>query len=103
MPFASEKIRLPETLDRRRALTTAQIAEIRALYKTGTWSWKQLAEEFGCSKSRIGQLVNSEMAERAKQRFKEHWRDYADKSKHTIAVREHRRYKQSLKVSGVLN
>ncbi len=103
MPFTSEKIRLPEALDRRRALTTAQIAKIRNLYKTGSWSWKQLAEEFGCSKSRIGQLVNSEMAERSRQRFKEHWRDYADRRKHTIAVREHRRYKQSLKVSGVLN
>ena len=102
MPFSSEKIRLPETLDRRRTLTTVQIAEIRALYKTGTWSWKQLAEEFGCSKSRIGQLVNFEMAERARQRFKDHWRDYADKNKHTIAVREHRRYKQFLKTSGVL-
>ena len=102
MPFTSEKIRLPEILDRRRTLTTEQISEIRALYKTGTWSWKQLAEEFGCSKSRIGQLVNKDMAERARQRVKEHWRDYADKRKHTKAVREHRRYKQSLKLSGLL-
>ena len=102
MPFLSSKIKLPETLDRRRVLMQSDINKIREFYKTGTWSWKQLAEEFGCSKSRIGQIVNAEMGERARRRIKEHWRDYADKKKHTLAIREHRRYKQKLKLSGIL-
>ena len=60
MPYKSEKIKLSETQDRRRRLTSEQQEEIRNLYATGLYSWKQLAGMYGCSKSRVGQIVNSE-------------------------------------------
>jgi len=103
MPYVSEKIKLSETQDRRRKLTTEQQEEIRSLYKTGLYSWNQLGEMFGCSKSRIGQIVNPERAEKVKARCKEHWRDYRpDKEEWSSIVKEHRRYKQKLYLKGEL-
>lgn len=81
MPYKSEKLRLSETQDRRRKLTTEQQRQIKELYETGLYSWNQLANMFGCSKSRIGQLVNPNREAKVKARCKEHWRDYQHKGK----------------------
>lgn len=103
MPYKSEKIRLSETQDRRRRLTTEQHAEIRRLYATGLYSWNKLAIMFNCSKSRIGQLVNPERDAKVKARLKEHWRDYQQKGEDwNEVVREHRKYKQDLYLKGQL-
>lgn len=103
MPYKSEKIRLLETQDRRRKLTTEQQKEIRTLYATGLYSWNQLAGMYKCSKSRIGQIVNPEMEAKVKARLKEHWRDYQQKGEiWNETVREHRSYKQSLYLKGQL-
>ena len=103
MPYKSEKIKLSETQDRRRRVTTEQQEEIRKLYATGLYSWNQLAGMFGCSKSRIGQIVNPERDEKVKARIREHWRDYQQKGEEWNAtVREHRQYKQKLYVEGKL-
>jgi hypothetical protein len=103
MPYKSESIRLSETQDRRRRLTAEQQEEIRKLYETGMYSWNQLAKMFGCSKSRVGQLVNPERDAKVKQRCKEHWRDYQLKGEEwNKVVREHRQYKQKLYLKGEL-
>ena len=103
MPYKSSKIRLSETQDRRRRLTTEQQEEIRKLYATGLYSWNQLAGMYKCSKSRIGQIVNPERAEKVKARCKEHWRDYQQTGEDwNRIVREHRQYKQKLYVEGKL-
>lgn len=103
MPYKSEKLRLSETQDRRRRLTTEQQEEIRKLYATGLYSWNQLAGMFCCSKSRIGQIVNPERDAKVKARLKEHWRDYQQKGEDwNKTVREHRVYKHKLYVEGKL-
>lgn len=103
MPYKSEKIKLSETQDRRRRLTSEQQEEIRNLYATGLYSWKQLAGMYGCSKSRVGQIVNPERDAKVKARIKEHWRDYQKKGEEwNTTIREHRRYKQQLYLKGKL-
>lgn len=103
MPYKSESIRLSETQDRRRRLTTEQQEEIKKLYSTGLYSWNQLAKMFGCSKSRIGQLVNPERDAKVKARCKAHWRDYKKTGEEWNAIqKEHRAYKQKLYLEGVL-
>ena len=103
MPYKSESIKLSETQDRRRKLTTETQEEIRSLYKTGLYSWNQLAGMYGCSKSRIGQIVNPERDAKVKARIKEHWRDYQQKGEEWNATqREHRAYKQKLYLKGEL-
>lgn len=103
MPYKSEKIKLSETQDRRRRLTTEQQEEIRKLYATGLYSWNQLAGMYGCSKSRIGQIVNPERDAKVKARMKEHWRDYKQTGKEwSETVKEHRQYKQKLYLEGKL-
>lgn len=103
MPYKSTKIRLSETQDRRRRLTTEQQDQIKKLYKTGLYSWNQLAKMFGVSKSRVGQLVNPERDRKVRERMKSHWRDYQQKGNDWNAVvREHRQYKQELYLKGEL-
>ena len=104
MPYKSEKIKLSETQDRRRRLTTDQQEEIRKLYSTGLYSWRQLAGMFRCSKSRIGQIVNPEREAKCKARIKEHWKDYQQTGEEWNAIqREHRAYKHKLYVEGKLS
>ena len=103
MPYISSSIKLSETQDRRRNLTTETIEEIRSLYETGLYSWNQLAGMYKCSKSRIGQIVNPDRDAKVKARIKEHWRDYQQKGEEWNRVqREHRRYKQKLYLKGEL-
>ena len=103
MPYISEKIRLSETQDRRRKLTTEKQEEIRELYATGLYSWTQLAGMYGCSKSRIGQIVNPERDAKVKARMKKHWRDYQQKGEEWNRIqKEHRDYKQQLYLKGEL-
>ena len=103
MPYKSEKMKLSETHDRRRKLTTEQQEEIRILYETGLYSWNQLAGMFHCSKSRIGQIVNPERDAKVKARNKEHWRDYQQTGEEWNAIqREHRAYKYKLYKEGKL-
>ena len=103
MPYKSEKLCLSETQDRRRRLTTEQQEQIRKLYETGLYSWNQLAGMFGCSKSRVGQIVNPDRDRKVKERCKAHWRDYQKKGDEwNRIVREHRRYKHELYVKGEL-
>jgi len=97
MPYKSEKIKLPEQLDRRRKLTEEQKQEIREKYGTGFYSLNGLAKEYSVSKKLILITVNPESKSKNDRRIKEHWKDYQEtKEERAKTVKEHRRYKQEL-------
>ena len=103
MPYKSERIKLAPTQDRRRKLTDEQKEEIKKLYATGLIGQRPLAEKFGVNRSLIQVIVNPEIAEKKKQRIKEHWRDYRpSKEEWAKTIREHRHYKQELYLKGEL-
>ena len=103
MPYKSEKIKLSETQDRRRKLTTQQRKEIEELYGTGNYSLSKLAEKYNVSKKTILLIVNKESSERAKQYRKEHWRDFkGTKEEHREAIKKTRHYKHQLMLNGEL-
>lgn len=103
MPYKSEKIKLKETQDRRKRLTTEQRKEIEELYATGLYSLNGLAKEYNVSKKTILLIVNKESAERAKEYRKEHWKEWQRKGKeHAEAIKRTRKYKQELYLKGEL-
>lgn len=103
MPYKSEKIKLKETQDRRKRLTTEQRREIEELYSTGCYSLNDLAKIYGVSKKTILLIVNKESAERAKEYRKEHWQEWARKGKeHAESIKKTRKYKQELYLKGEL-
>lgn len=103
MPYKSEKLKLPPTKDRRRKLTDEQKEEIKRIYAAGVCGMRPLAKQFGVSRSLIQIIVNPDIAERKRQRIKEHWRDYRpSKEKWAETQREHRHYKYELYKKGEL-
>ena len=95
--------RLPENLDRRVKLTSAQKAEILHRYLAVGCSLRSLAAEYGVTHKTVLLIVNPDSKARNDRRIKEHWRDYVEsREKHAAVVREHRRYKQDLLISGQL-
>lgn len=103
MPYKSEKIKLKETQDRRKKLTTEQRREIKELYSTGCYSLNDLAKRFNVSKKTILLIVNKDSEEKARQYRKEHWKEWQRKGKeHNEAIRSTRKYKQSLYLKGEL-
>lgn len=103
MPYKSEKLKLSKAQDRRRKLTDEQKEEIKRLYATGLVGQRPLAKQFGVSRSLIQIIVNPEIAEKKKQRIKDHWKDYRPtKEEWAATIREHRRYKQELYLKGEL-
>lgn len=103
MPYKSEKIKLKETQDRRKRLTTEQRKEIEELYSTGLYSLNGLAKMYEVSKKTILLIVNKESAERAKEYRKEHWKEWQRKGEeHNEAIKRTRKYKQELYLKGEL-
>ena len=103
MARKSEKIRLSETQDRRKKLTTEQKKDISELYSTGMFSLNQLARRFEVSKKTVLLIVNPESAENARQYRKKNWRQWQRTGKEWNAIqREHRAYKQKLYKDGKL-
>ena len=103
MPYKSEKIKLKETQDRRKKLTSEQRKEIEGLYSTGHYSLNDLAKRFNVSKKTILLIVNKDSAEKAKQYRKEHWKEWQRKGEeHNKAVMNTRKYKYELYKNGEL-
>ena len=103
MPYKSEKLKLNETQDRRRKLTDEQKEEIKRIYKSGVCGQRPLAKQFGVSRSLIQIIVNPDIAEKKKQRIKNHWRDYRPtKEEWAETIKEYRHYKQELYLKGEL-
>ena len=103
MPMKSEKIPLPEHLDRRRRLSSEQRAEIQSKYATGFYSLNGLAKEYGVSKKTVLLIVNPESKRKNDEYIKAHWRQYATSGDERNAImREYRRRKQRLYLDGEL-
>lgn len=103
MPYKSEKMHLPEHLDRRRKLTAEQKDEIKHKYATGLYSLNGLAKEYSVSKKTVLLIVNPESKRKNSARIKEHWKDYAPtKSERNAIMKEHRHYKRKLYIEGKL-
>lgn len=108
MPYAFEtkKLKLPRTLDRRIKLTEDNKDRIRALYKEGR-GIRPIAREYEgkCSRRMIQFVVFPDRAELAKQRLKK-WQESNGNARQRVGneewariMKEHRRYKQKLKLS----
>ena len=103
MPYKSEKIRLSETQERRKKLSSEQRNEIRELYNTGGYSLNKLAKQYEVSKKTILLIVNDDSAERAKQYRKEHWHEWKRTGQErNEAMKNTRKYKQELYLKGEL-
>jgi transposase-like protein len=104
MPYKCEKINLKETQKRSAKLTTDQRAEIYNKYATGQYSQRSLALEYGVSRRLVTFIIDPKKHEENLQRRAERGGSthYYNKDKHTIAIREHRQYKQGLFLKGEL-
>ena len=105
MPYKSTAIKLSREQDRRVKLTDEQREEIRGKYKTGLYSQRKLAAEYGVSRRLITFVISPEKEERCRLQFKERRKDgrYDVTKKERASIqREHRRYKQALYIKGVL-
>lgn len=103
MPYKSEKIKLNETQDRRKKLTTEQRKEIRDLYETGCYSLNGLAKIYEVSKKTILLIVNDASTEKAKQYRKDNWIQWQRTGEeHNKAIKKTRKYKHELYLKGEL-
>ena len=101
MPYAAEKITLPDTLDRRRKLTLDERQEIRARYEAGGCSYNSLAREYGVSKKTVNLICNDDSARTAHEYRKAHWADYDYGTVYrTRMTRNTRKYKHMLHLKG---
>lgn len=104
MPFKSEKIVICGSMyDRRQKLTPEQRAEIYHRYATTEVSQRQLAREYGVSRRLITFIVDPDKMEENRMRLKMRKLQglyKTDKAKWAATIREHRRYKQQLFVTG---
>lgn len=99
MPFKSETIKLPRTLDRRVKLTETERAEIKWTREATGESYGSLARKYGVSKRLIMFICNPEMEAKCKEQAKKRRQDgrYKPiKEGWASTMREHRQYKQQL-------
>lgn len=94
MPYKSEQIPIAGTKhDKRYKLSDKQHNAIRILHDKG-YSYQDLADMFGCSKSNVQNIIRPSKRGVQKKRSREYW---------TERKREYRRRKQQLYVDGKLN
>lgn len=101
MPFKSEKITIQGTKhDRRRKLSAEDKAEIRI--NTDGLSQRALAREYDVSRRTIQFILDPGKlaANKEARKIRGGWKQYYDKEKHTLSMKEHRNYKQKLFVDG---
>lgn len=106
MPYICEKIKLPKEFDRRVKLSDDQREEIREKYATGLYSKRQLANEYCVSRRTIQFVCDPEKYKRSREQFKARQSDgryKPTKEERARIMREHRRYKQKLYISGKLS
>lgn len=103
MPWKSEKIKLPRELDRRVKITKEDKEKVLKLHRAG-WSQRAIAKEIGCSRRAVVFIIYPERKELSRKLYAERRLDgrYYNKEKHVQAVMEHRRYKQSLYLRGLI-
>ena len=96
--FQTDKKLISKEDDKRRKLSDNQKKLIADMYKSGEYSQRKLAIEFGVSRRLIQFIVEPEKQRLNYERRLENGgsKQYYDKDKHTEAIREHRRYKNEL-------
>jgi len=106
LPYKSEKIKLSKEQDRRIKLTDDQKLEIKDKYATGLYSQRALSAEYNVSRRLIQFILDEEKARVAAEQLKIRRADgryKPTKEEWAETVKEHRRYKQNLYISGKLN
>ena len=104
MPYLSEKIKIAGTeFDRRIKLTSEDKEEIVKLYSSGL-SQRKIAARNKLDRRTISFIVNPASYEENLQRRKERGgtKIYYKKEKHKNYIKQHRRYKQDLKLKGAI-
>ena len=102
MPYLSEKIKIAGTeFDRRIKLTSEDREEIVKLYSSGL-SQRKIAAIYKVDRRLISFIVNPSAYEENLKRRTERGgsKVYYDKNKHANYIKQHRRYKQDLKLKG---
>ncbi|HAX18414.1 MAG TPA: hypothetical protein DCY00_07465 [Actinobacteria bacterium] len=102
MPYKSESIIIAHTKhDRRIKLTDEQRKEIPEKYLSGI-SQRKLAKMYSVSRRLISFIINPSVYEENLKRREERGgtKFYYDKKKHREYIKDHRRYKQKLKITG---
>lgn len=105
MPYKSEKIKIVNTLfDRRVKLTPDDKELIKWLREEEQTSYQKLANQFKVSKRTIIFICKPETLEACKKKRADRGgsKIYYDKEKHSEAIKEHRQYKQELKLKGLI-
>lgn len=106
MPYKSQKIPIMHSeFDRRIKLTDDQREYIRWLREEERLSYNALARQFGVSKRTVIYVCNPDKYEVAKAKSKQRHREgryKPTKEEWAATVREHRRYKQSLYIKGLI-
>ena len=100
MPYLSEKIKIKGTqFDRRIKLTDEQKREIKKLSSAGV-SQRKIAGIYKVDRRLISFIINPAAYEENKKRRAERGGSklYYDKEKHREYIKNHRRYKQDLKL-----
>ena len=104
MSYKSEKIKIAGTKhDRRVKLTPEQRQEI--YLNVSNHSQRALAKMYGVSRRTIQFILDPEKLKGNRERREERggWAQYYDREKHAATIKEHRRYKQDLKIKGEIN
>jgi len=102
MPYKSEALKIEHTEhDRRIKLTGEQREKIKEKYAVGI-SQRRLAKMYGVSRRLISFIINPSALEENLKRREEKGgsKVYYNKEKHREAIKNHRRYKQKLKIEG---
>lgn len=90
MPYKSERIPMSGTkLDRRCKLSTEQKEAIKLLHEDG-FSYRKLAEMFGCSKRSVQNIIHPQSRSVQPKRTTEYWtqkkREYRQRKQHLFAT-----------------
>lgn len=99
------KVKLPEQYDRRCKLTTAQKEEIKDLYKSGDFTYQQLAKDYGVCKKTICLIVNEKIKDKQYAysiNYMRRYRTTQDKNICNQKRRECRQYKKELIEKGLI-
>ena len=102
MPYKSEKIKLPKELDRRIKISDEIRESVKTLYYQDGYSMRKIGRELKIDRTSVRNILFPEKYQEQLKRHKKekHWQRYYDKDKHAQSIREYRRYKQKLFLSG---
>jgi predicted HTH transcriptional regulator len=106
MPYLSEKIIIEKTkFDKRIKLTDDDKKLIIWLREEEKLSQRQLAARFNVSRRLITFVLDPEKKVRDLENREKRggWKQYYDKEKNTEYMKDHRNYKQDLKVRGLIS